>query len=169
MKEVRKAAGLRRMDAAEFERFRKYSVEHHAKDLERFFPSETACSRAEDEFDGMLPEGRETAGNLLMTIVDRNSGRTVGAIWCLYEVTDGKKQMFIADLAVDENEHGKGYASAALAEAEKSARCSGCTEAVLWVYADNPAALRLYEKAGYLAFREEEGGMYMKKPLKSVL
>ncbi len=38
MKEVRKAAELRRMDAAEFERFRKYSVEHHAKDLERFLP-----------------------------------------------------------------------------------------------------------------------------------
>ena len=167
MTEVRKAAELRRMDADGFERFRKHSVEHHAKDLERFFPPETARARAEDEFDGMLPEGCETAGNQIMAIVDRGSGETVGAIWYLFEETNGVKQVFIADLAVKENERRKGYATAALAETENSARNSGCAEVVLWVYADNPAAVRLYEKAGYAAFREEEGGMYMKKPLTS--
>ncbi len=36
---------LRRMSAAEFERFRRYSVDHHAKDLERFYPPEIARPR----------------------------------------------------------------------------------------------------------------------------
>ena len=36
---------LRRMSAADFERFRRYSVGHHAKDLERFYPPEAVPPR----------------------------------------------------------------------------------------------------------------------------
>ena len=153
------------MDAAGFSRFRKYSVQHHAKDLERFLPPYEALTQAEKEFSEMLPYGQDTAGNWLMAVVDPDEGTQVGVIWYLFEVTDGVKQAFLADLVIDEGSRGKGYAEAAIAGMESAARKNGCAEAVLWVYRDNTAALHLYEKTGYRVFREEASGMYMKKQL----
>ena len=155
---------LREMTAEEYARFRAYSIEHHAADLAGGAPSADARFRAAAEFDGLLPQGLSTPDNRLMTITEEGT-RPVGYIWYLFEETDGVKQVFLADFVIDERERRKGFGAAALHEMEKAARESGCAEAVLWVYHDNTAAVRLYTKEGYRPFRGDAAGTYMKKPL----
>ena len=155
------------MTPAEFSAFRDRSAADYAADLLKThsLSPEDALSQARQEFDGMLPQGKDTPGHFLMTIRDASDGQPVGLIWYLYEQTDGVKQVFLSDFLIDEEHRRKGYATAALAEMERLARADGCTESVLYVWQHNPAGIGLYEKCGYVPFRQMEDGMYLKKKM----
>lgn len=55
-------------------------------------------------------------------------------------------------IAVDDAARGRGIASALLHAVERDARARGCGRLRLEVRQDNPGAIRLYEKLGYLRF-----------------
>jgi GNAT superfamily N-acetyltransferase len=155
------------MTPAEFSAFRDRSAADYAADLQKSqsIPPDEALCQARQEFDGTLPHGADTPGHFLMTIRDASDGQAVGLIWYLYEQTDGVKQVFLSDFLIYEEHRRKGYATAALAEMERLARADGCTESVLYVWQHNPAGIGLYEKCGYVPFRQMEDGMYLKKKM----
>ena len=158
---------LRNMNAEEYSRFKEYSIADSARDLVRSenIPEARAMQQAGEMFESILPQGAETADQYLMILEDPRRETSVGWIWYLYETHKGIRQVFLADLLVEEAERRKGAASAALAEMEKAAARDGCRESVLYIWKHNGPAFRLYQKCGYLPFRPDEHGMYMKKEL----
>ena len=153
---------LRRMTSAEFEAFAQYSVRAYAQDLAGAYGAD-AAEQARKEFSGMLPDGIHTPDNALMVI--EAGSRAVGAIWYLFEVTNGVRHAFLCDFIIRPEERRKGYAAAALAEMERDALARGYAECRLYADVGNRAALNLYEKCGYRAFRQTADGIYMKKIL----
>ena len=155
------------MNTEEYSRFKEYSIADSARDLVRSenIPEARALQQAGEMFESMLPQGAETADNRLMTIEDPRRETSVGWIWYLYETHEGIRQVFLADLLVEEAERRKGAAAAALAEMERAAARDGCRGSVLYIWKHNGPAFRLYQKCGYIPFRQDENGMYMKKEL----
>ncbi len=75
------------------------------------------------------------------------------------------KQVFLNDLLIYEEERRKGYAMAALSEMVHNAAEAGCRQSIIYVWKHNPSGVNLYTKCGYVAFRELDDGMYMKKEI----
>lgn len=156
---------LREMSIEEFKIFSKNSIFDYANDLVKSsgITMDEALIQAQREFEEMLPNGLETKDNMLRVIVDAAEEKSVGVIWYLFEMTDGVKQVFLSDFIIKEEERRKEYASAALIEMERDAQRNGCAESVIYVWKHNPSGINLYTKCGYVAFRELDDGMYMKK------
>lgn len=153
------------MTPTEFDAFAEYSTRDYANDLiaNQQIEALTAVEQAKKEFAYMLPDGANTPGNSLMVI--EADGYPVGAIWYLYEVTDGVRHTFLNDFIIVPEMRCKGYAAAALTEMERDAASHNCTECRLYVWNGNSAAQRLYAKCGYIVFREADDGTYMRKPV----
>ena len=158
---------LRRMTEPEYLRFKAYSIHDYAKDLMdgQGLGLEQALEEARKEHEAILPDGRETKDQSLMTVTDAQSSEAVGGIWFFYEARDGVRRVWLCDFVIDEAKRRKGYATAALAEMERMAKADGCTESVLFVWDHNPAGYGLYQKCGYAAIRRGDGGSVMKKSL----
>lgn len=156
---------LREMSTDEFKIFFENSVFDYANDLVKSsnIMMDEARIQAQKEFKEMLPNGLETKDNVLRIIVDVAEQKVVGIIWYLFEMTDDIKQVFLSDFIIKEEERRKGYASAALIEMERDAQRNGCTESVIYVWKHNLSGINLYTKCGYVAFRELDDGMYLKK------
>ena len=158
---------LRRMTEDEFLRFKEYSIADYAKDLAdgQQLSMEQALETSEREFTETLPKGLETDGQFLMMILDAESGKDSGYIWFFYEEENGIQVVWLCDFLIYEDQRGKGYAKAALAEMERMAKAAGCVKSVLFVWDHNPAGKSLYQKCGYVTTRHEGGGAIMKKCL----
>lgn len=83
----------------------------------------------------------------------------------MYEITEGTKQVFLNDLLIYEEERRNGYAMAALSEMVHNATEAGCRQSIIYVWKHNPSGVNLYTKCGYVAFRELDDGMYMRKEI----
>lgn len=160
-----KTVELRDMTDAEFAHFYQWSAEQQAAEIvaQSGKTYAAALEEATAELAGMLPLGLHTPQNRLMTVVA--DGENAGFLWALYEMTDGKKQVFLCDFAIWESHRRKGYATAALHLAEEQAVREKCLESVLFVSNENRAARALYEKCGYRILRQEGYGNYMVKQL----
>lgn len=160
---------LREMTEEEFQKFRRYSIDNYARELEKGdgdgVSPEEAAAQAEEEFLQMLPQGLNTENSALMIIEDSDSVDSVGIIWYIFECTDGVSHSFLCDLWVMEEKRRRGYASAALACMEADARNHNCRESRLYVWKYNLSGRKLYESCGYIPFRETDDGTYMKKAL----
>lgn len=159
--------GLRKMNLQEFESFCEYSINDYIKDLmkEQEITLEEALNQAQKEFTDMLPEGINTTDNSLMMIENVYTEKAVGIIWYLYEIIEGKKQVFLNDFIIYENHRRKGYATAALDKMVYNAKQDGCTQSIIYVWKHNLPGINLYTKCGYTTFRELDDGMYMKKEI----
>ena len=165
---------LETMSPAAFAGFADASVADYARDLQDVFSGELAYEEALREFGELLPQGADTPGQYVRSVRDAETGRDVGWIW--YQTGEpgepgeageagGVRQAYLNDLLIFEGCRRRGYASAALEEMEKAAAAAGCAESVLFVWRHNGPGMGLYEKSGYAPFREQEGGVYMKKTL----
>lgn len=158
---------LQKMTPAEFSAFCDSSAADYAADLLKSQPlsPKDALAQAKKELADMLPQGADTPDHFLMTIQNAENGQPVGLIWYLYEHTDGVKQVFLSDFLIYEAHRRKGCATAALHEMARLARADGCTESIIHVWEHNPAGISLYEKCGYVPFRQADGGVYLKKKI----
>ena len=118
----------------------------------------TLLERSKAEFDALLPQGRETPGHEILSMVDEE-GRDVGYLWITQEDRAQGRVVFIYDIAVDEAYRRRGHAQDALAYAEEYARGHGCIGVMLHVFGSNRGARALYLKAGY----EETNVMMLKR------
>jgi ribosomal protein S18 acetylase RimI-like enzyme len=113
------------------------------------YPEAGAEDLAEAEFAKLLPNGRETPGHEIRSMVNE-AGEKVGYAWFTVEDRDVGRVVFIYDLAVDPAHRRQGYARLALAEIDGYAHDHGCIGVMLHVFGDNEAARQLYRSAGYL-------------------
>lgn len=137
------------MTDAEFAAFRAramhdYAVEKVAADE---WPPERAQALAEEQTDGLLPDGKDTAG-MFIVIADAEDVGPVGYAWLALEGPD-VSSAWIHDISIDEEQRGKGYGRALLNGLEQVAREHGHESIALSVFAGNDYARQLYERAGF--------------------
>jgi ribosomal protein S18 acetylase RimI-like enzyme len=108
----------------------------------------TGIERSKAEFDALLPQGRETPGHEIHSMVD-DDGRDVGYAWFTIEDRPPGRVVFIYDIAVDEAFRRQGHAQAALDAIEGYAREHDCIGVMLHVFGNNTGARALYLRAGY--------------------
>lgn len=153
---------LEPMSAQEWERWRGTAVRAYAADKVRVgtWSAEDAEARSERAFAELLPEGRDTGGHELRSIVTE-AGETVGVLWFAGRTDEmGRRVAFIYDIEVHDASRGHGFGRAALQALEPLARSLGYTAIGLHVFGDNEIARNLYRTSGYL-----ETDVMMRKPL----
>ena len=98
----------------------------------------------EEEFKRLLPNGRETLGHEIRSMVNE-TGEKVGYAWFTIEDRDPGRVVFIYDIAVDPAHRRRGYGRLALAELDAYAREHACMGVMLHVSAITrpPPALQL--------------------------
>jgi ribosomal protein S18 acetylase RimI-like enzyme len=151
---------LRPMTDTEFGLFRARAVRDYAADQVKAgeWPPERSEELAEAQTDQLLPEGTRTPGMLLLMAETKQDG-PVGYAWLALagpEVAGA----WIYDIAIDEEQRGKGYGRALLNGLEQAALEHGCSSIGLNVFAGNDVARRLYERAGF-----HLTSIHMAKPL----
>ncbi len=140
---------LRPMTDAEFASFRARAVHDYAADKVKAgeWPAERAEELAEAQTEQLLPEGIRTPGMLLLMAEAEEDG-PVGYAWLALKGPEVDRA-WIYDIAIDEEQRGKGYGRALLTGLERAAHEHGCTSIGLNVFAGNDVARRLYERAGF--------------------
>ena len=113
-----------------------------------YHPDE-ALQRAEQEYRELLPQGPETPGQHLFSIVDATTGDRVGVIWFAEKQRGPRLEAFIYDLLVLEPFRRRGYARAAMIAIEDEVRQLGIDRIGLHVFGHNRGAWALYDQLGY--------------------
>jgi ribosomal protein S18 acetylase RimI-like enzyme len=148
------------MTGEEFSRYRERAVSEYAAEHVQAgnWKPEEAYQRAEMETDGLLPEGVDTAGMVLL--VGESGGGVVGMVWVGEAPKRTGAGWWVYDIEVVAAHRGRGYGRALLAEAEREARRHGAGSIGLNVFGSNRVARHLYDSSGY-----EVITLQMRKPL----
>lgn len=110
--------------------------------------ADEAEERALGEIDGLLPDGADTEGMLLL--VGEVDGVVVGRAWvALQHSLSPPGTAWIYAIEVSPEHRGKGYSRALLAGTERETARHGVPYLGLNVFGANAAARHLYESAGY--------------------
>jgi len=151
---------LRPMTDYEFALFRTRAIRDYAADKVKAgeWATERSERLAEAQTDRLLPEGPRTPGMLLL-MAETDQDGPVGYAW-LAVAGPELARAWIYDIAIDEEQRGKGYGRALLNGLEQAAHEHGCGSIGLNVFAGNDVARRLYERAGF-----HLTSMTMAKPL----
>jgi ribosomal protein S18 acetylase RimI-like enzyme len=99
-------------------------------------------------FGELLPQGPETPGHELWTIVD-GEGAAVGVLWHAVTTQFGQPVEFVYDLRVRPDRRRRGHARRALAELARKARRKGVLGISLHVFGHNAGAIELYRTIGF--------------------
>ncbi len=142
---------LVQMDETTFQFFLSQSARDYAEDKIKAgsWDVETAMQLSQDEMTRFLPEGLNTEGAYLYSIVETESDTQAGYIW--FNVSEGRKgrEAFIYDFYVFEAFQGKGYGKQTLLALDEEARKLNITRIGLHVFGQNNRAFELYKKAGF--------------------
>ncbi|MFD7089364.1 GNAT family N-acetyltransferase [Streptomyces sp. NPDC059896] len=143
----------RPMNDAEYEAWEARALDEYARNwTARGVPPEQARGKAEVSHRENLPEGLATPGVSLSVLV--HAGTTVGHVWVApREVRPGEWGSWVYDVAVAEDQRGKGYGRALMLLAERAALETGDSLLGLHVFANNTPAVRLYESLQYVTTR----------------
>ena len=107
-----------------------------------------ALERSRKEYEDLLPQGVQTQGNYLFTLINE-SNEPVGYLW--YARLEKYPQVaFIYDFEIYSAFRRRGYASQALNELARLARSQGFKKLELHVFGFNTAARELYKKSGFI-------------------
>ena len=107
-----------------------------------------AHERSRVEHEALLPQGRQTTGHHLYSIL-AESGEVVGTIWFAAETRGDSRVAYIYNIFIDPSRRRKGNATRAIAALEHQIKPLGLTGIALHVFAHNLAAKSLYEKLGF--------------------
>ena len=111
---------------------------------------EGSLERAQRVFEKLLPEGVDTPGHHVLSIVDAGTSASVGLLWYMERDDRTLPSVFICELRVFEPYRRKGFATAAMTELEEYVRREhGARRILLHTFAHNRAARTLYERLGY--------------------
>ncbi|WP_233185071.1 GNAT family N-acetyltransferase [Paenibacillus sonchi] len=142
---------LVQMDETTFQFFLSQSTRDYAEDKIKAgsWDVETAMQLSQDEMTRSLPEGLNTEGAYLYSIVETESDTQAGYIW--FNVSEGRngREAFIYDFYVFEAFQGKGYGKQTLLALDEEARKLKITRIGLHVFGQNNRAFELYKKAGF--------------------
>ena len=142
---------LEPMDEPTYQAWRAASERNYATEKAKAgnWKADEAERLSREAFDQLLPNGRETAGHEIRSMVN-DAGEKVGQAWFTIEDREPGRVVFIYDIEVDEADRRRGDGRLALAEIDAYAREQGCMGVMLHVFGYNEAARQLYRSAGYL-------------------
>ena len=143
--------GLEPMDEAAFQAWTTASIRDYAAEKVQAgeWLAGDALGRATGEFAALLPDGRQTAGHEIRSMIN-GAGERVGMVWYAVENRPIGRVVFIYDISVDPAHRRRGYGQAALDEVETYAREHDCLGVQLHVFGANTGARQLYQRAGYV-------------------
>lgn len=138
-----------------FEPFLELAIEAYASDSVAVgrWHREEAVGLARAETNSLLPDGIDTKGHFLFELIPAEVQTSVGYLWFATLHTGMRPVAHVYVLHVLEGYRRRGYARAALLEAEGLARQSGHACVTLNVFANNAGARALYESLGYDTLR----------------
>ncbi|QXE37812.1 GNAT family N-acetyltransferase [Streptomyces sp. GMY02] len=139
----------RPMNETEYGRWYARAVDGYARSwAERGTPPDRARALAEASHQKLLHAGLATPGTSLHVLLHEDA--VVGHVWVASrEVRPGRPGSYVYDVAVTEDQRGKGYGRALMLLAEGIALESGSDLLGLHVFAGNTPAIRLYESLRY--------------------
>ncbi|MDO3408220.1 GNAT family N-acetyltransferase [Saccharibacillus sp. CPCC 101409] len=142
---------LKPMNDEEFKRFRRVSAAEYAEDKVKAgtWKQEEALGLSEEAYANYLPDGLRTREHYFYSIRRENGEDSAGWIWLHVSDAPAGKRAFLYDIRLEEEYRGRGLGQAAMRALDETARALGASEIGLHVFGHNPAALRVYEKAGY--------------------
>jgi ribosomal protein S18 acetylase RimI-like enzyme len=153
---------LREMTEEELAGFIATAQPRYQRQLSEFggLPLAEAQRKANAEFSQLFPSGRPAAGMHLF--VAKVSGTPVGHLWLAEQTPGGSEGVaFVYEIEVHEDKRCRGYGTAIMQAAERSARSLGATALDLNVFGGNHGARHLYERLDY-----HVTWLRMRKPLK---
>ncbi|MGL5286196.1 MAG: GNAT family N-acetyltransferase [Aeromonas sp.] len=153
---------LRPMRADEFAAYLDYFIPDYAAEIAanyRLSESE-AREQARREISVSLPDGVNSAGHVLLCLVDSAtlSDNALGYLW--YKADAAMREAFIYDFYIRPDHQGKGLGKQALQLLEEALKARGFAQIKLRVAGDNERARHLYEVSGF-----QVTGINMSKPL----
>lgn len=142
---------LEPMDEAAYERWLATSIPEFAQEKVEVgtWPESEALERSAQTYRELLPDGLETPGQLIRSIVNEDGERVGHVLWAPTDRPSGRVA-FIYDIAVYPEHRRRGHAQAALAEIAAWARDHGCAGVQLHVHGPNVGARQLYQRAGFV-------------------
>lgn len=144
-----------------FARYYEHSIQKYAAEHVKAgnWSKEEAEPNARKQFEQLLPEGINTAGNFLFTIENEQKD-SIGQLWVHISEKQEENHSFIYDIKLGENHQGRGYGKATMQALEEFAKERNVSQIGLHVFAHNKRAITLYEKMGF-----EMTDLVMKKHL----
>lgn len=138
------------MNDDDFAAWRDQSVPEFAEEKVKSgqWSKEESLAKARENFDELLPQGRETAQHHLFRVVD-DAGQKVGVLWVHEQERGGERIAYVYDIVIDEAHRRRGHAQAAFRMMEQKARDLGLSGVALHVFGHNDEARALYEKLGF--------------------
>ena len=126
-----------------------YSVAMYAEENAKIgrWTEDEALEKSQADFKALLPDGLDTAGHELWSVVD-TAGEEVGILWVATEHRPG--HAFIYDIEMNPDRRGEGFGTAALLALEDWCRAQGITTIGLHVFGHNRGAWQLYQRMGYV-------------------
>ena len=140
---------LRKIDESDYSEFigAVFSSYAKAKSIANHTSLAEATKYSEKVKKQDLPQGYSTPDHFFYYIY--SGEEKVGALALAIYRKDPPTYLYVYDIVIYEPYRRKGYATAALLEAERIGRETGCVRADLNVFARNKGAQALYKKLGY--------------------
>lgn len=139
------------MRESEFPAYLAYFIPDYAAEIAANYGLSEAAARtqAEGEIAAGLPDGVNTAGQVLLCIVDPPDAveKLVGYLW--YKPDAAMHTAFITDFHIFSTHQGQGLGKEAMAMLESDLRGKGFTQIKLRVAGDNARARHVYEVSGF--------------------
>jgi ribosomal protein S18 acetylase RimI-like enzyme len=136
------------MTAAEFDAWRKQSVDTYARERAEADgrPVVDTLPEAEAEMAELLPQGRLTPGHHVDHVLDGDT--IVGWLW-VGPHPNRRDAAWVYDIEIDQSVRGRGLGRATMLAAEGVAAAAGASELGLNVFGSNETAISLYRSLGY--------------------
>jgi len=143
---------LEPMSPGEFQDFLQRAIARHAADNVRrgVWEESAALEASRGELNQYLPQGRETPGHHFAKVVDESNGQRVGETFYSVREQGGKIQFLIDWIWTEPEFRGRGFATAVIQHLSQEAAQRGADRVDLWVFSDNPGALSVYSKTGFV-------------------
>ena len=124
--------------------------EYRATDLEAMFQLDEACFAEEFRFDRESMREFAEERNAVVHVAEKVGGEIVGFVIAHFECVASEWRAYIVTLDVAPVHRKKGLATRLMREVEVCALAAGVRWIQLHVFAGNEAAIRFYERLGYL-------------------
>jgi ribosomal protein S18 acetylase RimI-like enzyme len=139
------------MTREEYQHFREWSIRDYAEEMiqSRVLGKDDAWAKSREDIDKLLPDGPDTKGHFLFSIVAEPDGQRVGSLWFSSSDPGGSGGGFVYYLVVTEQFRRRGHAFEAMRAIERFAAKQGLTRIDLHAFGHNISAIALYRKLGY--------------------
>jgi RimJ/RimL family protein N-acetyltransferase len=138
------------MTEAEFVAFRAYDISHNDVQVGMgYWTADEAPRRAQEEFDQLLPNGKDSPGHFLNTVFTEPGGQPIGSVWYAVEHRPSFDVLYVHWVGIYAAARGRGYTIPIAEKLESEARRLGVRRLIGLVWGDNPRIKAAASRAGF--------------------